>query len=390
MTLDKNSPLPRHFQLREAIRRDALKRGLRNGDAIPSERELVKIYGVSRVTVRRAIQDLVQEGFLKREGRRGTFINDITRTSTWVIGSESRLIGVLISRIQTSFSDKLLGGIDDVCHEHGYSIVFGATEEDIDEAYRRIERMLAGGILGIIVVPIAHENYSEVNAKLLESISGRGLPYVLLDRYVPGIKADTVVSDNFDGAYRATKHLIELGHRRIGFIGYMKCSSAEDRIAGYKKCLMDHGILPDDSLVVNPRPEEIKQVTAELVKSAPDITAIFAVNDARAMLVWESLTEHGYKVPEDIAIVGYDNLYGSTGPGAILTTTEQPLRDEGVLAARMLIERIEGYTGDPRMAVLKSTFIVGQSTAPSNGPAPSVVGSEVDSDKCEPVVSPNS
>ncbi len=367
MILENNSPLPKHFQVREAIRRDVLKRGLRTGDLIPSERELVKIYDVSRVTVRRAIRDLVEEGFLKREGRRGTFVNDITRTSTWSIGNQSKLIGVLISRIQTSFSDKLLGGIDDCCHQHGYSVVFGATEEDTDEAFRRIERMVTGGVLGFIIVPIACDNYAEVNAQLLGSISSRGLPYVLLDRYVPGIKADTVVSDNFDGAYRATKHLVDLGHKRIGFVGYMKCSSAEDRIAGYKKCLMDHGILPDDSLVVNPGPEDVKRVTAELVRQVPDMTAIFAVSDARAMLVWESLAELGYKVPDDIALVGYDNLYGSTGPGAILTTTEQPLRDEGLIASEMLIERIEGYSGEPRMAVLKSKFIVGQSTVAGNG-----------------------
>ncbi|MDH7602814.1 MAG: GntR family transcriptional regulator [Armatimonadota bacterium] len=362
MSLDNNSPLPKHFQLREAIRRDVLVRGLRPGDLIPSERELVRIYDVSRVTVRRAIRDLVEEGFLRREGRRGTFVNDITRTSTWSVGNQSKLIGVLISRIQTSFSDELLGGIDDCCHEHGYSVLFGATDEDIDEATRRIERMASGGVLGFIIVPIACDDYVQVNTELLESISRRGLPYVLLDRYVPGIKADTVVSDNFDGAYRATKHLIDLGHKRIGFVGYFKCSSVEDRIAGYKKCLMDHGILPDDSLVVNPRPEEVKRAAAELVRRAPDMTAIFAVNDAKAMLVWESLTELGLRVPKDIALVGYDNLYGSTGPGALLTTTKQPLREEGLTASKMLIERIEGYTGEPRMAVLKSEFIVGQST----------------------------
>lgn len=362
MNLDNNSPLPKHFQLREVIRRDALKRGLRNGDPIPSERELVKLYQVSRVTVRRAIKDLVEEGFLRREGRRGTFINDLTRASTWVIGNQNNLIGVLISRIQTSFSDKLLGGVDDYCHEHGYSVVFGATDENVEQAELRISRMVAGGVLGFIIVPIACDNYEEVNTRILQSLSERGLPYVLLDRYVPGIRADTVVSDNFDGAYRATKHLIDLGHKRIGFVGYMRCTSAEDRVAGYKKCLMDHGILPDDSIIIRPRPQEIKSAAAELLKKAPDITAIFAVNDSRAMLVWESLTEQGYRVPEDIALVGYDNLHSSTGPGAILTTTEQPLRDEGLLAAKMLIERIEGYDGDARMAVLKSKLIVGQST----------------------------
>lgn len=362
MGLDNGSPLPRHFQLREAIRRDTLRNGLSNGDMIPSERDLGKTYGVSRVTVRRAIGDLIAEGFLRREGRRGTFVNDISCVGSWSPTSESRLIAVLISRIQTSFSDRLLGGIDDFSHELGYSVVFGATDEDPARASRQIERMATEGVVGFILVPVAGDDYSSVNNDLFNQIRARGLPFVLQDRYVKGSNVDTVVSDNFDGAYRATNHLVEQGHRTIAFVGYLPCSSVEDRIAGYEKCLMDNGIAPDDSIVISPRPEHVKQTVTQLMRKRPDITAIFAVNDAKAILVWESLTEMGLKVPADVALVGYDNLYGSAGPGALLTTTEQPLEEEGRLACRMLLDRIEGFDGPPRFAVAKSTFIVGQST----------------------------
>lgn len=362
MRLDSDSPLPRHFQLREAIRHDTLRNGLSNGDPIPSERDLGKTYGVSRVTVRRAIGDLIAEGFLRREGRRGTFVNDISRVGSWMPSSESRLIAVLISRIQTSFSDRLLGGIDDCSHEMGYSVVFGATDEDPARASRQIERMASEGVVGFILVPVAGDDYCSVNNDLFNQIRARGLPFVLQDRYVKGSNVDTVVSDNFDGAYRATKHLVEQGHRTIAFVGYLPCSAVEDRIAGYEKCLMDRGIVPDDSIVISPRPEHVKQAVTQLMKKRPDITAIFAVNDAKAILVWESLTEMGLKVPTDVALVGYDNLYGSAGPGALLTTTEQPLEEEGRLACRMLLDRIEGFDGPPRFAVAKSTFIVGQST----------------------------
>lgn len=363
MGLDKGSPLPRHFQLREAIKRDALRNGLSNGDMIPSERELVKMYEASRVTVRRAISDLISEGFLRREGRRGTFINDISRSEPILPNTESRLIGVLISRIQTSFSDKLLGGIDDECHDHGYSVVFGATDEDPQRAYRQIERMIAGGVLGFILVPVATDNYTDVNDSLLAQVQAKRLPCVLLDRYIRGVRADTVVSDNFDGAYRATKHLIDQGHTRIAFIGYLSCSAVEDRISGYEKCLMDHGIVPDSELIASTvKPEHVKQAVTRLIEKNPDVTAIFAVNDARAMAVWERLTEMGLRVPNDIALVGYDNLYGSQGPGALLTTTEQPLGEEGRLACKMLLERIEGFDGPARFCVVKSVFVAGQTT----------------------------
>lgn len=362
MRLDNDSPLPRHFQLREAIRRDTLRSGLSNGDPIPSERELGKTYGVSRVTVRRAISDLIAEGFLRREGRRGTYVNDVSCVGSWAPNPDSRLIGVLISRIQTSFSDRLLGGIDDCSHELGYSVVFGATDEDPARASRQIERMATEGVAGFILVPIAGDDYNKTNIELFNQIRARRLPFVLQDRYVRGSNVDTVVSDNFDGAYRATKHLVEQGHRTIAFVGYLRCSAVEDRIAGYEKCLMDCGIAPDDSIVISPRPEDVKQAAVQLMKRRPDITAIFAVNDAKAILVWESLTEMGLRVPTDVALVGYNNLYGSAGPGALLTTTEQPLEEEGRLACRMLLDRIAGFDGPPRFAVAKSTFIVGQST----------------------------
>ena len=362
MSLDKGSPLPRHLQLREAIRRDALRNGLCKGDPIPSERELGHKYQVSRVTVRRAIGDLVAEGFLRRKGRKGTFVDDVSRGRNWTSQRDGRLIGLLISRVQTSFSDLLLHGIDEYCHDLGYSVVFAATDEDHSRAARQLDRMMSEGVVGFIFVPVAGDDYEEVNATLMDRVRAESVPFVLMDRYLGSVKADTVVSDNFDGAYRATKHLVDLGHKHIAFVGYLECSAVNDRILGYRKCLMDNGISPDESLIVNPRPEDVKDTVAEMLRAKPDISSIFAVNDAKAMLVWEALTEIGLEVPRDIALVGYDNLYGSSSPGALLSTTEQPLEAEGRLACQMLLERADGLDVEPRFAVLKSHFVVGQST----------------------------
>lgn len=368
MSLDDSSLLPKYHLLKEAIKRDALRSGLTSGDAIPSERELGKIHDVSRVTVRRAIKDLVAEGFLRPDGRRCTVVNDPSRAAPERSRSERRLVGVLISRIQTSFSDPLLRGIDNYCHELGYSLVFGATDEEPARAARQIDRMAGEGVAGFILVPLAGSDYRQANTELFARVRERGLPLVLLDRYIRGSGADTVVSDNFDGAYRATRHLIDQGHRRIAYVGYLACSAVEDRLAGYEKCLMDNGIAPDDRIVASPRPEEVRRTVTSMMKRNPDVTAIFAVNDAKAMVVWESLIEMGLSVPGQVALVGYDNLYGSSGPGALLTTTEQPLKDEGELACKMLIERVQGYQGEPRFAVLKSRFVAGQSSC-RNSPA---------------------
>jgi len=339
-----------------------LRNGLASGDAIPSERELAQTYEVSRVTVRRALSDLVDEGFLRTEDRRGTFVNDLSKGTTWLPNSERRLVGVLLCRTANFFSERLLRGIDDISHELGYNVVFGSTDENSTRATQQIERMADEGVAGFIIVPLAADHYREINDKLFKQIRSKRLPFVLLDCYVPGSGVDTVVSDNFDGAYRATQHLVEQGHRHISFIGYLNTSSQEERINGYQKCLRDNGVFPDEKLIFRIRPEDVKATVARAVRDNPEITAFFAVNDGKAMLAWEGLREIGMRVPEDVALVGYDNMYGSTGPGALLTTTEQPLYEEGRQACEMLLERLGGFDGEPRFAVLKSSLVKGHST----------------------------
>lgn len=362
MGLDRRSPLPRHLQLREAIRRDALRGGLSAGDLIPSERDIAETYEVSRVTVRRAISDLVKEGFLRREDRRGTFIADTSCSVPLLRNTERRLVGVLLCRTANFFSERLLRGMDDESHELNYSVAFGSSDEDPLRASQQIERMADEGVLGFVIVPLAGENYRDTNERLFSQIRRKGLPFVLLDCYVEGSGADTVVSDNFDGAYRATQHLIDLGHRHIAFLAYLPTSAVEERVSGYQKCLRDNGICPDEALLKRVRPEGVKIAVKELMESNPSVSAIFCVNDTKAMLAWEALRELGLRVPEHVALVGYDNMYGSTGPGALLTTTDQPLYEEGRMACRMLLERVNGYSGEPRFAVLKSTLIAGHST----------------------------
>ncbi|MEI6914131.1 MAG: substrate-binding domain-containing protein [Armatimonadota bacterium] len=215
---------------------------------------------------------------------------------------------------------------------------------------------------------------------LIEQITEVGLPVVLLDRYVEGSGLDTVISDNFDGSYRCTQHLVRLGHRHIAYIGYPSCTPVVDRVAGYRKCLMDNGICPDQSIIVQQHPRRDPAATAtameRMIEHLPSVTAVMAANDDLATDVWASLSKMGLRVPEDLVLAGYDNANGKAGPTAMLTTVEQPLHDMGRLASRMIIERMEGYSGEPRLVTLESRFVVGRSTsAHSEGePLPKVSG----------------
>lgn len=366
MRIDKLSPLPRHFQLEEAIKRTIVEDGKVEGDPIPSERTLSRTFNVSRMTVRRAIASLEREGILRREGRRGTFVNSKSVINLWDRGPTGRLLAMVIPDIRDFFAARLINGMESYCNDLGFSIVLGSSDEEPEKALRQVERLVTQGVAGLIFVPVAGEDSEAANLAVCRTVRAAGLPMVLLDRYIDGLQVDTVVSDNFDGAYRATQHLISLGHRRIGFVGYPTCSTIRDRIDGYRKCLRDNGIHPDDRLVVQPHPRRMFAKTAEAVKGllglTPEATAVCTANDDLAMDVWTVLRQEGLQVPDDVALVGYDNALGANNSGALITTTEQPLYEQGRLACQMLLERANGFDGEPRFRVLKSTFVPGQST----------------------------
>lgn len=364
MDIDHDSPLPKHYQLGEAIKSDIIRNGLVEGDPIASERTLSDIYDVSRFTVRRTISDLVKDGVLRRGARRGAFVNRISKIGAWQQSPRRRLLGVVIPDIEDFFAARLVNGIDSLSHQVGYSIALGRSDEDPERAARQIERMIAEQVAGLILVPVACENDEEINLGLIAMLDTAQVPFVFIDRYVEGKKADIVVSDNFDGAYKCIQHLVDMGHRRIAYLGYPSCSTIRDRIAGYRKCLMDHGILPDSALIVasHPRRESTIEQVKRLVSLEPRVTAIFTSNDDVAMDVWSALREMNLRVPQDVAIAGYDNAAGHKGAAAMLTTTEQPLFEEGRLACQMLLDRIDGFSGEARFACLKSTFVPGGST----------------------------
>lgn len=286
------------------------------------------------------------------------------------------------------FAARLVNGMDGLSHQVGYSIALGRSDEDPDRALRQVERLLAEQVAGPVIVPVACQDYAEVSIAFLAVVRAARTPFVLIDRYVDGSSADTVVSDNFDGAYRSTKHLIDLGHRRIAYLGYPRCSTIDDRMAGCRKCLMDHLIRPDARLMRPYHPRRDREQTIEATKESlqldPPVTAIFTANDGVAMDVWAGLQEMDSRVPEDVALVGYDNASGHTGPGVMLTTTEQPPFEAGRIACKMLLDRIEGFDGEARFECAESSFVPGRSTV---YPSAMLVRSEVASVEADSTLS---
>jgi LacI family transcriptional regulator len=212
----------------------------------------------------------------------------------------------------------------------------------------------------LLIVPL-------IPAEYLNALQQRNYPYVLVDQADATGKSSVIDSTNWQGAYDAARYLIESGHRRIGFItGLMEIQSAVDRLEGFKSALADHNIPFLEELVVagdywHPGGYAATQRLLDL----PQIpTAIFASNDLEAIGATEAIRERGLRIPDDISIIGFDDIPQASIVYPKLTTVRQPLDQMGRLAARLLLEQIENPDRPPRRITLATQLIIRDSCRP--------------------------
>jgi LacI family transcriptional regulator len=221
-------------------------------------------------------------------------------------------------------------------------------------------RGLADGLL--ILLPREPEAY-------LRSLRQRDFPYVLIDQFGIDDSDLTVTAANLEGGYKATSHLIELGHRRIGIItGWMDMVSARDRLNGYLKALADNNIPYEDELVYEGNFTQLSGFhgTNHLFDLANPPTAIFASSDLTAMGVMDAVRGRNLTIPTDLSVVGFDDVPMSSVLLPKLTTVRQPLVKMGQEATQMLLELIQKPEEKKSSIVLPTKLIVRESTAPLN------------------------
>jgi LacI family transcriptional regulator len=217
---------------------------------------------------------------------------------------------------------------------------------------------LTDGLL--LIVPLVPTTY-------LDALRERNFPYVLIDQADTTEQSAAVNATNWQGAYEATQYLINLGHRRIGFItGLMELSSAVERLEGYRAALSDHEIPVRDELIVGGDfwPGGGYAAAQQLLTLSEVPTAIFASNDLSAFGVMEAIRQRGFRIPEDISVVGFDDIPQASIVYPKLTTVRQPLDQMGRVAAKMLLEHIENPERSLRRVTLSTHLIVRDSCQP--------------------------
>jgi LacI family transcriptional regulator len=258
-----------------------------------------------------------------------------------LVMKRSHTLGVIITTILNPFYPELAKGIEDKALELGYNIILCSTNYDLKLEKYYIDMLRSKGVDGIIFSSV------EVNDPNMKPLIEERFPFVLVNRRIHhriwGRKVDYIVLDNVSGGYMAMEHLYKLGHRRIGIIiGGLNISTAIERTEGARRLLDEYGLPFDSDLVIECHfSKELAYQAAKrflAMKNPP--TAIFAENDYMALGCREAILDSGLRIPEDMALVGFDDIGPASLRGVEITTVSQKKYEMGSLAAKTLINRI--------------------------------------------------
>ncbi len=281
--------------------------------------------------------------------------------------ARANLIGLIVPDIQNPFFAELVRGVERVAHQHGYMVFLGNTDEDGAKELEYVQLMRAESVDGLILPPSS--DLHEIVAKLTSA----GLPIVCVDRRLPDVSVDTVVADNEQGAYMATDHLLRIGHRHIGFIGgRAHLSTSAERLAGYTRALREHGVPFDARLVRDgdSRQGSGSALTRELLSrdlldregSGRELpTALLVGNNLMTLGALETIHLMGLRIPDDVAIVGYDDMPWALALNPPLTAVRQPGFEMGERAAELLLQRLDDPSRETAVVTLQPTLIARQS-----------------------------
>lgn len=369
----KPKKTPLYVKVRDFIKEQIENGKLKPGDQIPTEMELMDHFGVSRVTVTAAIKQLVEEGLVYRLAGKGTFLLSDDRPLTKPVKPSSTprqrsVIGFIMRPASNAFTYRVLVGIEEACRQEGTRLLVRFSLNQEDEVLA-IEEMLDFGVKGLIIHPLDEEVYNSAILQLKLS----NFPFVLVDRYLPGINTNAVYSDNYSGGVQATEYLTELGHKSIGVVSSTTSAttSSEDRFQGYLDVVKRKKLpvqahhwftrIHDD---VSLRDLEVTQkAIEEWVAAHRDITAVFAVQSYDAVSVIKAARKQGLRIPEDLSVLSFDN------PGSIemdqrnFTYIEQNLELMGKKAVELLNKAISD-PGHIEHVAVPVRFVEGQSTIP--------------------------
>jgi DNA-binding LacI/PurR family transcriptional regulator len=332
----------------------------------PSIKDIARLAQVSHSTVSRALQNspLVNPGTAEK-------IRQIARQSGYrasavargLVTKRTRTIGLVVTTIADPFASEVACGIEQAANDLGYSVFLADSDADPAREQQVVQSFAERRVDGIIVTS------SRVGALYLPLLSEMRVPIVLVNNQHPGAFVHSVTIANVEGSRAAANHLIELGHRRIAYLGdQFGSQSNNERFAGYRQALNAAGLTYLPELIVHGdgKPEEAMHAMEKLLALSTPPTAVCCYNDMSALGALRVIHASGRRVPEDISVVGFDDLFLASFTQPRLTTVRQPMRKMGLMAMESLFRLMSEEDLEIRI-IVDAELIIRESTARAAG-----------------------
>ena len=332
------------------------------GDIAVSIQEVAQHAGVSPATVSRVlngsspVRDELRRRVEQSIAALGYRPNQHARR---LRGKRSTMLGLIFTDALNPFFNIIAAAIEDVARQNGYAIVVGTTRYERGSFRHYLDTFVDYGVDGLVVVP---SDASGEHRAMLERLP---VPYVVLDQRIPSLAVDQVASDNVAGARQLTEHLLDLGHRRIAFIGGdPKAPTGQERVRGYRLAHEARGLAVDESLVLMRdfwEESAFADTIALLGRTRPD--ALFGANLNTLVGTVRAVRAAGLAIPGEIAVVGFDDIPFMPAIIPFLTVVAQQSRMLGVIAAQLLLDKVGGKRGrsEHQTVLLQPELIVRES-----------------------------
>ncbi len=273
----------------------------------------------------------------------------------------THVIGVVVSDIANPFFAILVRGAEDCARQHGYSLLICNTSETLENERVYLGLLARRRVDGLLLAPTGK------NDELIGRLVRRGMRIVFIDRTLPNLQVPAVLSDNEAGAYQATKHLVEYGHKRIGIVlGLPHISTTTERLRGYQRALADHGIEFEEGLLLYGQSQvaAAREACLSLLSQPNAPTALFATNNLMTIGAMQAIRRLGLRCPDDISLVGFDDFDWAEAFDPPLTTVAQDPYLMGKTAVEVLLDYLQDDSRSGETIRIPVRFIPRTSTAP--------------------------
>ncbi|MFB0516090.1 MAG: substrate-binding domain-containing protein [Candidatus Neomarinimicrobiota bacterium] len=349
MAIDLENPTPLYRQILEDIEGQVSAGELKPGDKIFSQQELAERYGVSLITIKKALAELVNMGILFTRVGKGTFVAHAPKKADH---SAYKSIGLVLRDLKNPFFSLIVQGVEEKASEIGYNLLLSSSSDREEKEETQIAHLRDIGVRGMIIASMGYHHQATSGILQLQK---EKFPFVMVS-YVQNEDISYIGTDHVYGAYIATEHLIELGYRCIGYINSEEGDTLGDlRKKGYVRALREHGHALNEDYVYQLPFEGVwnqyqagYQVGLQFAARDDRPDAIFAYNDLCALGFEQAVLTQGLKVPDNVAIVGFDDIERNLYAPVPLSTVHPPTSMIGALAVETLVKMIGGDPGVTR------------------------------------------